>query len=72
MLSTGIMNVLLLVLVVSVLLMAGFLIVTLRMESVVEWLLPPQFGDSSLSRNSVNWLAVVAACAAFATCFLLT
>jgi hypothetical protein len=72
MLSTGIMIMLLVVLVISALLIAGFLVATLRMGSVVEWLLPAQFGDSSLSRDSVNWLAVVAACAAFATCFLLT
>ena len=51
---------------VTVLIMAA----TMASELNLELLVPTQTGDSSLSRQSVNWLAAVAFIAALGICMV--
>ena len=46
--------------VVFTLLTGGFLVATLKAESILDWPLPKQTGDTSLGVRSVDWLMALA------------
>ena len=65
------MNVELLASVIWLLLVGGFLVATLRTETGLEWPQSTRSGDTSLSRDSINWLAALAVGAALGICLML-
>jgi len=50
---------------------ALFLLLTMGKESVYPWSGMSQFGDTSLGRNSVNWLGTLALAGALLICWFI-